>query len=240
MRTGLAGNKKSPDSGPLRTRTREIAIRDCALIAIATGVQAGSLVELRDRFHTIDSASIHYHFWGGLLRPKFDDPEYRNDFAIWSRNDLHDEKLGERLGILDPTSFDSIEALRRVILEVLNTRVEETGDAAATAPFHFVRSQIVVFDTGVRLRRPERLARLLPRLSLGSIYFHFIDARRRSPEGLDDFAGWFRQCGDRYAELAEHFSNLDYYFISLARLRRELATHLREHFAGLRNRKGDS
>jgi len=58
------------------------AVKDCALIAIATGERAHNLRELRDRLETTRPGCIYHHFWGGLLRPSFDDPEYQNDFAV--------------------------------------------------------------------------------------------------------------------------------------------------------------
>ena len=68
------------------------AIKDCALVSIATGRRAQNLRELRDNIVTIHPGSIYYHFWGVLLRPSFDDPEYNNDFAVWVRHALNDEK----------------------------------------------------------------------------------------------------------------------------------------------------
>ena len=53
------------------------AVKDCALIAISTGTHAQNLRELRDRLETVHPGCIYYHFWGGLLRPQFDEPEYR-------------------------------------------------------------------------------------------------------------------------------------------------------------------
>ena len=46
-------------------------VKDCALIAIATGIRAQNLRELRDRLRDIDLNCVYYHFWGGLLRPRF-------------------------------------------------------------------------------------------------------------------------------------------------------------------------
>jgi Family of unknown function (DUF5752) len=209
------------------------ALRDCALIAIATGTRAQNLKELHDRIETTDTGCVYYHFWGGLLRPRFDDPEYRNDFAIWARNELHDESLAERLALIDPTQHDTLEGLREAVLETLETRMEETQDQAwlrTQNPFHFVRSQIVVFDTGQLLRHPEQLAQRLPHLSLGSIYYHFIDARRRVPDRIDDFRMWLRRWGDRYRALCERLAEVDYYFVSLHDLRVELAQILGEYF----------
>ncbi|HSG26894.1 MAG TPA: DUF5752 family protein, partial [Candidatus Krumholzibacterium sp.] len=71
-------------------------IRDCALAAVATGLSAENLKELRSVIRDVDQGSLYYHFWGGLLRPRFDDPEFNNDFAAWARHALHDKVLAER------------------------------------------------------------------------------------------------------------------------------------------------
>jgi hypothetical protein len=217
------------------TRAKELAlppfaVRDCALIALSTGQRAADLAELRRQLERIDAASIEYHLWGGLLRPRFDDPEYRNDFAIWSRNHLHDDVLAERLGALDPTRHRSVEGLRGALLGVLRSRPRQVSPRqAAREPFHFVHSQLVVFDTGKRVRRPEQFARLLPHMSLGSVYYHFIDARRRSPEHVDDLRAWLAPAGDQHGELCARLARVDPYFVSLSELRRELAQLLRSH-----------
>jgi hypothetical protein len=70
-------------------RIKPFAIKDCDLIAIATGMRAQNLRELRDRLTVVHPGCIYYHFWGGLLRPKFTDPEYNNDFAAWVFYGLH-------------------------------------------------------------------------------------------------------------------------------------------------------
>lgn len=57
-------------------------IKDCSLIGVATGRKAANLRELCAVLEEIEMSCIYYHFWGGLLRPRFDDPEHFNDFAI--------------------------------------------------------------------------------------------------------------------------------------------------------------
>jgi len=119
------------------------------------------------------------------------------------------------------------------VLETIEGRLEEVEAAGwhrTASAFHFVRSQIVVFDTGRVIQHPEELAERLPRLSLGSVFYHFIDARRRVPERVDDFRVWLRRWGDRYADLCDRLAEVDYYFVSLADLRRELAQVLGEYF----------
>lgn len=203
--------------------TTPFAVRDCALLAIATGRRAQSLRELRDGLQFVTPESIYYHFWGRLLRPRFDDTEFHNDFATWARHCLHDDTLAERLAVIDPADFTDLEALRTEVIDVVEERLEETDRliAGRDAQFHFRRCQTVVFDTGQRLADPAGLAAAVPAMSLGSIYYHVIDARRREPVKSDDFNAWLHTFGGRYGGLCERLNAIDPYFSSLAELRAE-------------------
>ncbi len=208
-------------------------VRDCALVAISTGKRAQNLRELRDHTVNIHEGSLYHHFWGGLLQPRFDDPQFNNDFANWSHYRLHDNVLAERLAIIDPTDFDDLECLRRELLEILEQRLDEVENPAYVPTdhqFHFTRSQIVVFDTGWRIEKPEHLPDLVAKMSVGSIFYHMIDARRRYPKGLDDFQAWLQGFGDRFDPICERLASIDPYFIALVALRRNVAALLRSSF----------
>jgi hypothetical protein len=210
----------------------QFILKDCALAAIATGRRAQNLRELRDQVQIADGGSIYYHFWGSLLRPDFDDPEYNNDFASWARHALHDVKLAEQLGVIDPADYPDIEGLRQELLEIIERRLDETEFltwAKRDQQFHFVRSQIVVFDTGRRFSTPQELTAAMPTLSLGSIYYHVIDARRREPIWVDDFRAWLGRFGDSYADVCKQLEELDPYFNTLAELRVQLASIMNTH-----------
>lgn len=214
---------------------RPLLIRDCTLIAIATGRRAQNLRELRDNVQTIHPGSIYYHFWGGLLRSRFDHPEYNNDFALWANYGLRDKILAERLGVINPAAFCSLERLRRELLEVIEERLDESEFvpwSKTDQQFHFIRGQIIAFDTPWRIRRPEELAAVIPKLSVGSIFYHFIDARRCSHDGVDDFRAWLAGFGGRYAGLGERLAGVDPYFITLTELRQQLAALFGEYFGG--------
>lgn len=208
-------------------------VRDCALTAIATGKSADNLRELRDQLLEIHEGSVYYHFWGTLLRPRFDDPLFNNDFAIWSHQALHDDILAERLAVIDPTDFEDLEDLRLELVEVMEQRLDETESPAWVGydrRFHFVRSQIVVFDTGRLIERPDQLPDLIPQMSVGSIFYHVIDARRRYPKGLDDFRAWIDGFGNEYKAACSAIARVDPYFVTLVELRDKLATALRSCF----------
>jgi hypothetical protein len=199
---------------------------DCALTILSLGRSAQTLRELRDHVATVPGQSLNHHFQDSLLRPSFDDPEYRNDFAIWSKRELHDAALAERLGIIDPTDFADFEHLRQHLLDVLEDRLAEAEvvpQAARGKEFHFLRSQFVIIDTGTLASSPEDLGALIPSLSTGSIFFHYIDARRRPPLSLDDFSAWLSGWGDRYQIIAERLASVDYHLLSLTELRERIA-----------------
>jgi hypothetical protein len=224
----LSGSDKAP-----------FAIKDCALIAIATGKRAQNLRELRDHLHEINAQSIYYHFWGGLLRPRFDDPEYHNDFAIWVAHSVHDKVLAERLAVIDPVTFETLEGLRNELIETIEERLDEVELpmwARRDDSFEFIRSRIIVFDTKISVQKPEDFAHVLPQMSAGSIFYHFIDARQRTQNSVDDFQNWLVSFGKEYEVLRKGIDGIDPYFSSLIKLRDEL-TEVFSHYCQ-RNPRG--
>ena len=213
-------------------KSKPFSIKDCDLMALATGLLAQNLRELRDRVAQAEGQSLYYHFFGGLLRPTFDDPDYRNDFAIWADRFLRDNRLAERLGMLDPLQYRDIEDLRYALLDVLEERLAEEGEtfpwAKSGQEFYFLTAQVVVFDTGLRVQDPHELAALFSKLSTGTVFFHFIEARRRVPGGKDDFTFWMEGLDDGYGDLCRRLAQVDYYYGSLTMLRDELTRVFQE------------
>lgn len=215
------------------TTITDFIVKDCALIAIATGNRSVTLKELRDTLLTIGDDSIYYHFWGGLLQARFEEREYNNDFAAWAWYSLHDATLAERLAVIDPTEFAELEKLRQELLEIIEERLEEKEYlpwVIASSSFEFIRSQIVVFDTHKKVANPQELAAILPQLSTSSVFYHFIDARRRLQHG-DDFSSWLLHFNDKYGVLCDKLAAIDPYFGSLTQLRTKLVTIFENHFS---------
>jgi hypothetical protein len=221
-----------PEPAP---ETQPFSVKDCALVALATGRKARLLPEFRSLLADVDAASIYHHFWGGLLVPRFEEREYNNDFAAWVRHGIHDDILAERLAALDPTRFPDLETLRGEIIEQIEIRLDEAellSWTRASRQFEFICSQIVVFDTGQRLQQPAELASTIPRMSTSSIFYHFIDARRRTDDGGDDYSDWLGAWGGEYRPLREALAGLDPYFGSLGELRDALARVFSVHLEG--------
>jgi len=213
--------------------TSPFSIKDCALIAIASGKRAQNLRELREHLRSIDPGSIYYHFWGGLLRPRFNDPEYHNDFAHWVAHSLNNKSLAERLAVIDPTAFGSMELIRTELIETIEDSLDEIAFptwAKRDDQFEFIQHQIVVFDTRMTANTPEDFLHIMPGISVGSIFYHFIDARRRSLNSLDDFQNWLMNSGEEYQGLCRMINDICPYFTSLKKLREELAKVFETYF----------
>jgi hypothetical protein len=198
------------------------AVKDCALITIATGIKVQNLKEFAVVLKDVPLGSIYHHFWGRLLRALFDEPEYNNDFASWASRGLHDKPLAEQLSMVIPTDYEDLEGLRQELMEVVEQRLDESEYvpwAKADQQFHFLKSQIVIFDTGLRYDSPAELVPQIIKLSTGSIYYHFIDARNRTEERHDDFSSWLNGFGNEFDKLSKDLCSVDPYFSSLKEIR---------------------
>ena len=203
-------------------------VKDCALLARMSGLPpAFNLRELRERIAVCGENVLFHHFCETPLRTSFDNPDYRNDFAVWSKLYLEDRVLAERLGILDPYSFPSLGGLRAATLEVIDERLGELTMIPWARPgdeLFFMEATTVVFDTGIRISHPRELAASIGAMTAGSVYFHFLEARRRPPFGKDDFTAWLLENfnDEKNRAYIEAMGRIDFYFHSLPHLRREL------------------
>jgi len=207
-------------------------VKDCALLVRMSGLApATNLRELRDRIAACSANVLFHHYCETPLRTTFDNPDYRNDFAVWAKLYLGDRVLAERLGILDPYSFPSLEELRTATLEVIDERLSESPMVPWARPgdeFFFMEATTVVFSAGVRIAHPSRLAPHIRKMTNGSVYYHFLEARRRPPIGVDDFSAWLTECGEECRPYVDALASIDFYFHNLLHLRREIARVLSE------------
>lgn len=220
-------------TGTETARSSAFVIKDCALAHIATGRRAQTLRELRDIVRDIHPGCIYHHFWGSLLQPNFTSREYNNDFATWCHNSLHDEPTAEVLSAIDPAQHADLETLRQELLDAIESRLDATEVILFTRSdqqFQFVRSVIVVFDTYRRLDDPVQLVAALPQMAASSVFYHFIDSRRRNPGGIDDFRHWFMGLGPKYDAVSQALAEVDPYFESLHVLRDHLAKVFADSF----------
>lgn len=208
-------------------------VKDCALASIATGCKAQTLGEFRDVLKIIPAESIYYHFWRQSIETSVVAGSFYNDFSLWAHYKLHDDVLAERLALLDPSEYEDLEKLRLDILHIIENRIEEEEGTVIyyrAEAFHFIRSKIVVFNTTYKMEEPKDLVKTIPAISRTSIFYHFIDARRRGVVGLDDFSTWLLSCPGKFDSLVDKLKQIDPYFIPLADLQQRLSNITCEYF----------
>lgn len=215
------------------TRVEPFQVRDCALICRTANVHPVlNLRELRDRLEICPDASLYHHFCETRLRATFDDPEYPNDFAVWAAHALRDPTLAERLGMLNPYEYNDLSLLRRAAMDIIEDHLAESSIipwAPAESQFQFLQAMTIVFDTGVTISSPEGLSDAVARMTPGSIYFHFIEARRRLPSHRDDFSAWLLTQGKDGSRLADQFAGIAFYYLSLREIQERVLDILGSH-----------
>ena len=135
---------------------------------------------------------------------------------------LRDQALAERLSVINPSHYEDLGALKNRLLDILDERLVQ-GDfltwAKGEMEFVFLKAQMIIFNSGIRIMQPKDLAPAVAQAPTGSIFYHFIDAQRRSPICCDDFSYWLEQFGDETAEARKKISMIDPYLFSLSELR---------------------
>lgn len=210
-------------------------IKDCSVVTIATGRHAQNLRELRHHLAAVDHECVYSHFWLSRLQPRPAQVEYGNDFATWAHAALHDEVLAERLAMLDPAAYATLEDLRDAVLEQVEQRLDEREMVPWARPgqrFDFVHAQMIVHDTQRRIERLQDLAAAIRRFSAGSLFYHFIDARRRRSDHLDDLRAWLAGWGLGDSPLAQRLAALDWQFLTVSELREQVAALCAAHLGG--------
>jgi hypothetical protein len=208
-------------------------VKDCALVQMAHGVKAYTLTEIKDKLLNVPDNSIYYHFWGGRLRTAFEHSEYHNDFSRWSHESIHDDILAERFEILNPNEYASMNDLSKDIIEIIEERIDEGSPKPwlkGDHPFYFCNSRIVIFSTPFTLKEPKDLLQVIPLLPKSSLFYHFIDASRRTPDKKNDFTVWLKEAGAEYIPLVEQIDAIDQYLISLQDLQKKLVNIITQFF----------
>ena len=199
---------------------------ECSLLPLSTGIRVQTLRELRAALPSVPLSSIYYHFWGKMLRPHIAESEYINDFASWADSSLGDVELAEALSAINPVSSD-LEEIRSVLADVLDGRLEDEDFLSwkkSDREFYFIACKKLMFDTGRETAKLHDFPLAVKTASRQSFFHHFLDARRRSPEGKDDFTLWLEQFGRETEGVRRQLERVDSYLFSLGELRNQIVS----------------
>lgn len=165
----------------------------CVELRQILGHRARDERELMEELERVPLGSIHYHTHSVFLRHHQITGAYPNDFANWVASQVRDQVLGERLAVVDPFGFDSLEALREELVSVIEHHIASLHPVPRVVfgdPFFFVQSHVIDVPTGQEARTLREFRRCLAAVDASAIYLHGLESRvwRGHPHG--DFAGW--------------------------------------------------
>jgi hypothetical protein len=188
------------------------------------------LVQLLDE---VPLDSIYYHTHGFLLRHRLVAPPYPNDFATWVDVHVRDRILGERLAMVDPADFSTLQALREELVSVIDEHLWHLGVVPMVVsgePFEFIQSRIVEIPTGIEVKTLQELRDALLEVDQSALYFHLVEARMRLGRGRNDFAAWLEGALG-LPDLAARVQTVNPYADSLEQARTRLVALLDEALA---------
>lgn len=203
-------------------------------LVLFTPWQADSIRSLLECLRQVSGSSIFYHFVHALRRRHFTTYGYRNDFANWVTMRFQERELAERLAVIDPLEFPSVRAVRDALiheLEVTTAADEARWKVPPGDEFRFVTVKSFVYPTGLVASTPRELVAAIERASLGSFFFHFVEARLRSGGQANDYSRWLEQQSQERAVL-DRIARLSPYLFPLAELRSRVTTLIREGYGG--------
>jgi len=188
------------------------------------GQRADDEQELAELLAEVSLESVHYHTHGHFLRHGFVGAPYPNDFATWAAVQVRDGGLAERLAVVSPLDYPTLEGLREEILSILDDHLSHLNIVPRVIfgePFEFMQSRIVEVPTGIRAASLAEFRAGLAIIPVNAIYFHTIESARRLGRPESDFTAWVRE-GLDLPDLAAALSRVNPYAGSLERLRSEL------------------
>ncbi|HLA69173.1 MAG TPA: DUF5752 family protein [Bacteroidota bacterium] len=188
--------------------------------SILLGIKARNLSELLAGVQGVPESSIYYHTHRYLRQHHFLSPEPPNDFAYWITDVLNEGSLAERISSVDIIQFHTLEELRNVFVDILQSHMDSTErmpSAPAGQEFHFMAARTFVLRTPYVAHSLQDFVESLKLISHGSLYYHIFEAKLRLEKGENDFSRWFRDLGKM--ELADMVARLDPYTYTLEGLR---------------------
>lgn len=202
--------------------TEAFEFKQSIILIKSTGEKARTVGELRDLIASVGADSIFHHTYQYFLKGHI--LEYTNDFSQWAGESIEERALSEHLSNIDPYDFSELELLREELIRAIDeyrTQFPEPREALPAEAFFFNTAETLVYPAGIRARNLAEFLIAIKYVEASSLYYHFYDARLRSPERTDDFSKWFEQeLGKK--ELAARIQAIDPFMHSLERIRERI------------------
>lgn len=186
--------------------------------------KATNLEEFLQGLRTCPEESIFQHMFQTLEEHHFIREGFSNDFAQWVFEECNEPALAERLSGVDIREYTSVEALRKVLVVIVEQHVKLDSlsqQRSAHEPFYFCSSEKVIIPTSFSAHDLIGFAEALHKVSIHTIHHHFIDARLRLKLVSNDFSVWVQEEMELPA-LARKLDRIDIYTATLEDVRNRI------------------
>jgi hypothetical protein len=178
------------------TATRPFTFVGCLELREILGRRARDERELMEQLEQIPAGSVYYHTHSIFLRHPRIAGAYPNDFANWVATQVRDQVLAERLAVVDPYHFSSVEELREELVSIVENHIADLNPVPRVVfgdPLFFVQSHVLEVPTGLEARTLAEFHSCLAEVDLSAVYHHTLHARVRGEVAGGDFARWIGQ-----------------------------------------------
>ena len=183
--------------------------------------EARDVRELLEQVGRVPVESLFCHTADALLHRSALPTGYPNDFAHWTGVEMRDQRLAERLAVIDPFESRSLEQMRDELIATISDHLQHfpaPASAALVEPFRFFRAHLVPVPTGHQARTLKEFRDALADVDVSALFYHLIEPRYRLSRGRGDLAEWVASALGR-PDLAERLAGIDPYSGSLERIR---------------------
>lgn len=202
------------------------------LMTMPTGKKITNLRELLQYLREMSEPVLNYHLWQSRLNITQPTLEYPNDFAHWAATALHDDLLAEKLIAIDPFDYENLDQVREAILDELEEYLWNFPHNPQVRPgfeLHLCEASAVVLDSGITARTLREFCAALQTVGLDSVFYHFVEARRRLRDRkMDDFSRWIA-ANFTVPPLVTAIRDIDVYFYTLEEIRDTILALVQEH-----------
>jgi hypothetical protein len=201
-------------------------------LTMPTGKKITYLRELLQYLREMSEPVLNYHLWQSRLNITKPTLEYPNDFAHWAATALHDDLLAEKLIAIDPFDYENLDQVREAILDELEEYLWNFPHNPQVRPgfeLHLCEASAVVLHSGITARTLREFCAALQTVGLDSVFYHFVEARRRLRDRkMDDFSRWIA-ANFSVPSLVTAIRDIDVYFYTLAEIRDTILALVQEH-----------
>lgn len=186
-----------------------------------TGRKANNLEELLDLIKTCPDSSIFYHTFSAFMKLREAQVPYNNEFALWVSRSLNEKALAEKLMAVDLLEYDNMQGLRKRLVKIVEYHIFDHPSCIrkiGNEPFYLHDIMRVVYLTDKFAYNLSSFRYELARISLYSIYYHFIESRLQTKLKTDDFSTWLQESMEM-PDLAEKIRRIDISVYTLEGLR---------------------